>query len=66
MAVLILILVVLTFGISIASRYHGPTPTRDGVDLGPEDGVGSETGREHHISGPPRAVAIPPADRPEV
>jgi hypothetical protein len=64
MAVLVLVLIVLTFGISIASRYSGPSPlTGAGAD---HDGVRELPGRELRTSGPAVEPPPPPADRPEI
>jgi hypothetical protein len=65
MAVLVLVLIVLTFGISIASRYHGPTPSTDRLGL-ESTGEGRDAGSELRTSGPPSALPAPPADRPEI
>jgi len=61
MAVLVLVLIVLTFGISIASRYSGPSPL-SGHRSEP-DGVGDFPARELRTSGP---ALLPPTDRPEI
>jgi hypothetical protein len=63
MAVLVLVLVVLTFGISIASRYNSPHPTADQIAPPLPDADSPGGGAELRIAGPPREMAAPPADR---
>lgn len=60
---LVLVLVVLTFGISIASRYSGPSPLSG---VGTDDGVRDLPGRELRTSGPAFEPPPPPEDRPEI
>jgi hypothetical protein len=64
MAVLVLVLIVLTFGISIASRYSGPNPV-NGTDSDP-GGARDLPGIELRTSGPPVEPLPPPEDRPEI
>lgn len=62
MAVLVLVLIVLTFGISIASRYSGPTPATDRHGSSPAGDESFQGGRELRASGP--AVDPPPTPPP--